>query len=255
MNKKEKEKEKEKANPKETKEKKKNPKSETYKTWEKWARKGNFRVKDHKIVQGLSGPGTIDEATTKEFMVVTRPHGAVYTHSYGLVSKFFKGLLNKVLYGTTCPVCGTTYCPPRAHCWNPECRIAETEWIELPLQGVVHTFSIMLFAADAFLDQLPFVLGYIQIDTTDTAIPMQVVTAPTNVFTGQKVKIKFRDTRKGELMDIYAVPVKGQKIPDDSCLNNHKYITDLERDLQRTYTFLEERFNLKKEDIESRWTE
>lgn len=223
------------------------------KEWEEWARTGNFRVRGYKFIEAPCGPGTIDEAKRGEFMLVDRPHGALFQHSYGLVSKFFKGLIEKKLLGTKCPQCGTTYCPPRAHCWNPSCKVADTNWVELPLKGTVHTFSVMLFSADAFLEMLPFVLGYIQVEGSDTAIPMQIETAPTDVFIGQKVDIKFRDRRMGELMDMYAVPVKGQKIPEDSCLNNPAYIKDMEKNLEQTYAFLEKRFGMKKADIEKRW--
>lgn len=223
------------------------------KEWETWARKGNFRLRGYKIIRAPCGPGTLDEAKMGEFMLIDRPHGALFQHSLGLVSKFFRGLLDKQLYGTKCPTCGTTYCPPRAHCWNPACRVAETEWVELPLKGVVHTFSVMLFSADAFLEMLPFVLGYVQIEGCDTAIPMQIETAPTDVFVGQKVDIKFRDKRMGELMDMYGVPVEGQEIPEDSCLNNPEYLKDLERDMEGTYAYLKKRFGMKKEDIEKRW--
>ena len=112
----------------------------------------------------------------------------------------------------------------------------------------------MLFSADAFLEMLPFVLGYVQIDGADTALPIQIVTAPTDVFVGQKVRIKFRENRKGDLMDIYAVPAKGQTIPEDSCLHkNDKNIEHLNRDLENTYAFLNKRFGIKKADVERRW--
>jgi hypothetical protein len=212
-------------------------------------------VEGYKFIEAPCGPGKIEEAQRGEFMLVNRPHGALYTHSYGLVSRFFKGLIEKKLFGTRCPHCGTTYCPPRVHCWNPDCRVAETDWVELPLTGKVHTFSVMLFSADAFLEMLPFVLGYVQVEGSDTTIPMQIITAPTNVFVGQKVDIRFREKRMGELMDMYAVPLKDQKIPEDSCLNNPSYLKDLERDLQGTYSYLGKRFGLKKEDIENRWKE
>jgi uncharacterized OB-fold protein len=221
--------------------------------WEAWARKGNFRLRGYKIIEAPCGPGTLDEAKKGEFMLIDRPHGALFQHSLGLVSKFFMGLLDRKIYGTKCPKCGTTYCPPRAHCWNPVCRVADTEWVELPQKGEVHTFSIMLFSADAFLEMLPFVLGYIQIEGADTAIPMQIETEPSNVFISQKVEIRFRDTRNGELMDMYAVPVPGQKIPEDSCLNNPAYLKDLSQNLEGTYAFLNKRFGFKKEDIEKRW--
>jgi hypothetical protein len=224
------------------------------KEWEEYARKGNWTVKGYEMVRAPSGPGRIEDAKEAEYMVIYRPHGVLYHHSYGLVSKFFKGLIDKQLFGTKCPECETVYCPPRVHCWNPACRVAETKWIELPLKGKVHTFSVMLFSADAFLEMLPFVLGYVQIEGADTALPIQIVTAPTNVFVGQKVRIKFREKRKGDLMDIYAVPAKGQAVPEDSCLHdNPENIEHLNRDLENTYAFLGKRFGIKKEDVERRW--
>lgn len=224
------------------------------KEWEEYARKGNWTVKGYEIVRAPSGPGRLEKSKQAEYMVIYRPHGVLYHHSYGLVSKFFKGLIDKQLFGTKCPRCKTVYCPPRVHCWNPACRVAETKWIELPLKGKVHTFSVMLFSADAFLEMLPFVLGYVQIEGADTALPIQIVTAPTDVFVGQKVNIRFRDERKGDLMDVYAVPVRGQRIPQDSCLHsNPDYIKDLNRDLESTYAFLNKRFGIKRKDVEKRW--
>ncbi len=224
------------------------------KEWEEYARKGNWTVKGYEMVRALSGPGRPEECKEEDYMVIYRPHGVLYHHSYGLVSKFFKGLIDKQLFGTKCPKCQTVYCPPRVHCWNPQCRVADAEWIELPLRGRVHTFSVMLFSADAFLEMLPFVLAYVQIDGAHTAMPVQVVAAPTDVFIGQKVRLKFREKRTGDLMDIYAVPVKGQRIPEDSCLHSHeKNVNDLNRDLESTYAFLDKRFGIKKVDVERRW--
>jgi len=224
------------------------------KEWEEYARKGNWTVKGYEIVRAPSGPGRLEESKDADYMVIYRPHGVLYNHSYGLVSRFFKGLIDRKLFGTKCPECGTVYCPPRVHCWNPACRVAETKWIELPLKGKVHTFSVMLFSADAFLEMLPFVLGYVQIEGADTALPIQIVTAPTDVFVGQKVRIKFRDKRNGDLMDIYGVPAKGQTTPRDSCLHRQaKNVQDLNRDLEGTYAYLEKRFGIKKQDVQSRW--
>jgi uncharacterized OB-fold protein len=224
------------------------------KEWEDYARKGNWTVKGHEIVRAPTGPGRLEDAKEAEYMVIYRPHGVLYHHSYGLVSKFFKGLIDGTLYGTKCPKCETVYCPPRVHCWNPSCRVAETEWKELALRGKVHTFSVMLFSADAFLEMLPFVLAYVQVEGAHTALPVQVVTAPTDIFVGQKLEIRFREERKGDLMDIYAVPVDGQSIPADSCLHSHaKNVEDLERDLGNTYAFLDKRFGIKKADVEKRW--
>lgn len=230
--------------------------SDVLKEWEEYARKGNWTVKGYQIVKAPAGPGKLGEEEEDEFMIIYRPHGVLYQHSLGKVSKFFKGLVDGKLLGTKCPECGTVYCPPRAHCWNPDCRAARTEWVELPLKGKVHTFSVMLFSADAFLEHLPFVLGYVQIEGTHTALPIQIITPPTEVWVGQEVEIRFRDERKGELMDIYAVPVPGQKPPEWSCLHKDpKLIEDLEKNLEGVYKFMEKRFGIKKEDIQKKWEE
>lgn len=224
------------------------------KEWEEYARKGNWTVKGYEIVRAPSGPGRVEESKEADYMVIYRPHGVCYHHSYGLVSKFFKGLVDKQLFGTKCPQCKTVYCPARVHCWNPSCKVAETEWIELPLKGKVHTYSVMLFSADAFLEQLPFVLGYVQVDGAHTALPIQLITAPTEVWVGQKVEIRFREKRNGDLMDIYAVPVERQTLPEDSCLHSiPKNVEDLKRDLENCYDFVDKRFGIKREEIEQRW--
>lgn len=226
------------------------------KEWEEYARKGNWTVKGYQMVRGISGPEALGKGEEQDYMVIYRPHGVLYHHSYGLVSKFFKGLVDGQLYGTKCPKCETVYCPPRVHCWNPNCRVGRTQWIELPLKGVVHTFSIMLFSADAFLEQLPFVLGYVQVEKAHTALPIQIITAPTNVFVGQKVQIRFREKRNGDLMDIYCVPEPDQEIPHYSCLHKEeKNLQDLNRDLENTYNFLKNRFGLTKQEVERRWKE
>lgn len=226
------------------------------KEWEEYARKGNWTVKGYQMVRGISGPEALGKGEEQDYMVIYRPHGVLYHHSYGLVSKFFKGLVDGQLYGTKCPKCETVYCPPRVHCWNPNCRVERTQWIELPLKGVVHTFSIMLFSADAFLEQLPFVLGYVQVEKAHTALPIQIITAPTNVFVGQKVQIRFREKRNGDLMDIYCVPEPDQEIPHYSCLHKEgKNLQDLNRDLENTYNFLKNRFGLTKQEVERRWKE
>jgi len=230
--------------------------SEVLREWEEYARRGNLRVRGYQIVRGPAGNTRVGEEEEDEFLIVYRPHGVLYHHSLGRVSKFFKGLIEGKLYGTRCPICGTVYCPPRAHCWNPDCRAQPTEWVELPKRGRVHTFSIMLFSADAFLDQLPFILGYVQIDGAHTALPIQILAPPTHVWIGQEVKIKFRGERRGELMDIYAVPIPGQKPPEWSCLHRDpRALKDLERDLEKVYKFLEERFGIKKDDVVKRWEE
>ena len=211
--------------------------------WIAWARKGNWRPVGYRIVEAPKGP-KLGETTTEHYMIVERPHGVTYQHSYGLVSKFFEGLLNKELWGTVCPKCGTTYCPPRAHCWNPECKAAECEWRRLPLKGEVWTYTVMLFSATAFMEQLPFVLAYVKVEGADTALPMQLrEVRPEDAYIGMKVEIRFIEDPRGELMDLYGVPSGKIEPPEHAALQrNPESVERLKKDLESTYAFVLKRF-------------
>ncbi len=184
-------------------------KSKEYKKeWDSWSLKGNWSPVGWRLAEGPRGY-RLDQLTTGEYLIIQRPHGTLYHHSYGLISKFFKGLLEKKLYGTRCPSCGLTFCPPRAHCWNPGCKLKETEWVELPLRGEVFTFSVMAFSATPFLKTLPFILAYVRVEGCCTTITTRLLDInPWDVYPGLKVKLHFVDEPKGDMMDIYCTPAE-----------------------------------------------
>jgi uncharacterized OB-fold protein len=218
--------------------------------WEPIVNTGLWSIKGHQIVKGPWGGGTVEEALKrkpKEFMVIDRAAFALYSHSYGLVSPFFKGLLEGRLKGTKCPKCGTMYCPPRAHCWNPKCRVADCEWVDLPLTGAIHTFTVQCLAAAPFEHQLPFSMGWVKIDGADTTLAMMLHIPPKELFIGQKVKIEFvpKEQRKGDLMDCYAVPVAGQKVPEWACLQKDpKELEFVEASMKKTIGFIKKRYGI-----------
>jgi hypothetical protein len=171
-----------------------------------WGRLGRWETAGWRLVEADEGPRS-DKLKRRQYMVVDRPWDVMYNHSYGRVSPFFLGLLEKKLMGTRCPKCGDTFCPPRAHCWRTECHIQETEWIEMPLKGTLHSYAIMGFAGEAFLDDLPFILAYVRPDGSNTMIAARMTgIAPEDVECDTRVRIKFVDEPKGNVMDIYFVP-------------------------------------------------
>ena len=141
------------------------------KLWEEWERKGGWRPEGWKIVEMNDGP-TLNDLKPEKFLVVHRPHGSMFHHSYGKVSQFFTGLLEGELYGTKCPTCGLVYCPPRAHCFNPKCRLEETKWVELAKKGEVHSYTIMVIAWPSMAHLQPLVGAMVRIDGTNTCLPM-----------------------------------------------------------------------------------
>ena len=171
--------------------------------WKDWGRLGKWEVAGYRIVERDEGPRT-DKLQPRTYMVVDRPWDVMYDHSYGRVSPFFMGLLEKKLMGTKCPKCGDVFCPPRAHCWRIECKLEETEWIEMPLTGTLHSYAIMGFGGEAFLDQLPFILAYVRVDGANTMIASRMVgIRPEDVECDTRVTIHFIDEPTGNPMDIY----------------------------------------------------
>ena len=223
--------------------------SEAQEKWAPWVRQGLWDIKGYRVVKGPAGGGTIEESkkNVKEFMVIDRSEACLYSHSYGLVSPFFMGLLEGKLKGAKCPRCGTVYCPPRAHCWNPACKVEETTWINLPLTGVIHTFTVQCLAAAPFEHMLPFSLGWVQVDGADTAICTMLHIPYKDIFIGQKVRLVFRPKkeRKGDLMDMYAEAVPGQKPPAWAVLQRDKQqLQKLDEATSATAQFIKNRYGM-----------
>lgn len=218
--------------------------------WEPIVHTGLWSIKGYKIMKGPAGSDRLEEAMKKppkEFMVIDRASFALYSHSYGLVSPFFRGLLEGKIKGTKCPECSTVYCPPRAHCWNPACRVAECDWLELPQTGIVHTFTCQCLAAAPFEHMLPFSMGWVQIDGANTTLATLLHIKPRDLFIGMKVKMEFmpKEERKGDLMDMYAVAVPGQEVPEWACLQkNPEQLKAVEESTKASVDFIKKRYGI-----------
>ena len=135
---------------------------------------------------------------------VHRHYEIDYIHSYGEVSDFFAGLKKKRLMATRCPECGATWLPPRRDCGK--CG-AKTEWFEAPLEGKVHTYSVLHFAAEAFLSEVPFVLAYIDLPGIDTMFLTRIKDCKLeDVHIGMPVRAKFRRLVDWTPNDVWFVP-------------------------------------------------
>jgi len=198
------------------------------KWWNEWERKGDWRPVSYRIIEMNDGP-SLNELTPQKFLIVHRPHANFYHHSYGKVSQFFIGLLEGRLYGTKCPKCGFVYCPPRAHCYNPKCRLQETELIELPKRGTVHSYTIMAIAWPSMAHLQPLVGAMVRINGTNTCLPMTMREIdPEKVNIGLKVNIHIAKDPKGDLLDIYGTPAEGPVPPKRTEEELNRLRTDME---------------------------
>jgi uncharacterized protein len=138
-------------------------------------------------------------------IVIKHPYAIEYVHSYGQDSPFFAGLANRKLLGTRCGTCAYTYATPRLHCAN--CG-KEMDWVELPHDGRVHTYTTCYYGSEAFLSETPFHLILVEFDGVDTFLLSRLigVKRPQDIRIGMKVRAKFRRNSQLKPTDVYFVP-------------------------------------------------
>ncbi len=130
----------------------------------------------------------------------------LYTIRHGRNSRFFKGLLDGKIWGTQCPKCGDTGVPVRSHCWNLDCNLEKTEWMEMPLTAKVHTWTIAGWSGRSSLRRLPIVLVYAVIGESKVAIANELHGIdPWDVEFGMSLKIVFKpkEERIGAVTDFH----------------------------------------------------
>ncbi len=138
----------------------------------------------------------------------------LYTIRHGRNSRFFKGLLDGKIWGTKCPKCGDTWVPVRSHCWNLDCNLEKTEWVEMPLTAKVHTWTIAGWSGRSSLKRLPIILVYAVIGDSKVAIANELHGIdPWDVEFGMSLKIVFRpqEERVGAVTDFHFEPVEDWK--------------------------------------------
>jgi len=136
----------------------------------------------------------------------------LYTIRHGWNSRFFKGLLEGKIWGTRCPKCGDTWVPVRTHCWNLDCNLAKTDWVEMSLKATVHTWTIAGWSGRSSLKRLPIILVYGIVEGSKVAIANELHGIdPWDVEFGMPLKIVFKpeSERKGIVTDFHFEPADG----------------------------------------------
>ena len=167
------------------------------------------------ILHTVPFPTELDEAALASLkqmtpILIEQPYNSVYLHSYGQDSPFFAGLANGRLLATRDPETGYTYATPRGHDMYTG---SETDWIELPAEGIVHAFTVCHFGSEEFLPECPYVLAQVEFPGVNTLFLARLVDVdPAKAsldWIGMKVKGRFRRLNKFKPTDLYFYPVKG----------------------------------------------
>ncbi|NLX09566.1 MAG: Zn-ribbon domain-containing OB-fold protein [Chloroflexi bacterium] len=142
-------------------------------------------------------------------IVLKQPYCIDYIHSYGQDSPFFAGLANGVFLGSREPDTGYTYATPRGHDMTTG---AETDWVVLPAEGVIHAFTVCHFGSEEFLPQTPFVLILVHFEGADTLFLSRLMGVDPDAasldWIGMKVRARYLRNSKFRPTDVYFVPAE-----------------------------------------------
>jgi len=78
------------------------------------------------------------------------------------IEQFYKQILQGKLVGGKCKKCGKVHLPPRPLCDN--CFSKEFEWIELPQNGKLLTYTVIHVAPMQFQGMAPYAVGIVQLE-------------------------------------------------------------------------------------------
>lgn len=164
------------------------------------------------ILHTVPFPSELDESALQSLknmgpMLIEQPYNITYLHSYGQDSPFFAGLANGHFLASREPETGYTYANPRGHdMYTGE----ETEWVEIPVEGKVHAFTVCHFGSEEFLPECPFVLALIEFEGVNTLFLTRLTGVDPDAadldWIGMKVKGRFRRLSKMKPTDVYFYP-------------------------------------------------
>lgn len=143
-------------------------------------------------------------------LIVKSSYSIDYIHSYAQDSEFFRALGKKKLMGSRCKKCGYKYATPRGHCMM--CG-GETEWVEMPTEGKVHSYTTCYFGSEAFLPETPFNLVLVEFEGFNSLFMARLIGADLeDLHIGMPIRARFKRNLKFSPTDVYFVPiVEGKK--------------------------------------------
>jgi len=128
-----------------------------------------------------------------------------YVYTVGRAGeKFLRGIMEGKVFGARCEACQLTYVPPRIYCEKCFARL-EDHYIDVGIQGTVHTFTLCHEAYDGTQKERPSIVAVIRIDKTAGGVVHWLGEVEfKDVFIGMPVVAIFAPEaeRQGSILDI-----------------------------------------------------
>ena len=104
------------------------------------------------------------------------------------LDRFYQLLEEGKLMASRCKSCGKKAFPPRPVC--PECYSTDLEWVELPKQGRIVTYTIIHVAPPMLQKLAPYAVAVVRLDDGTLIIGMiKGVSEPGQVDVGTRVEV------------------------------------------------------------------
>ena len=105
------------------------------------------------------------------------------------IEQFNKHVLQGKLMGGKCRKCGKVHLPPRPLC--DECFSKEFEWVQVPREGRLLTYTVVHIAPAQFQSMAPYAMGIVQLEE-NVKIPGMIRGAPLEqIKVGMRLTIDF----------------------------------------------------------------
>jgi len=126
-------------------------------------------MKDKIKIVGIVGPDSTRLMGHPQLVVRNFVYSTDVFKTYGKLSPYFRALAEEHrIYATRCAYHGV-FLPPRPFC--QDCQTPKMEWVDYTNKpATIKTTSICNFAGEAFLDEVPYVLGFIQMGEAKTVM-------------------------------------------------------------------------------------
>lgn len=123
------------------------------------------------------------------------------------IRKFFEGLAEGKVLATRCKKTGKIYFPPQVDC--PDAPDSEVEWVELPREGELVTYTIIYVKPYSFGHYKDYTVGIARLTNGVQVLAWVRETDPKKLRVGMKVRLEVVKREPEGYLTYELVPVEG----------------------------------------------
>jgi uncharacterized OB-fold protein len=127
-----------------------------------------------------------------------------YLYTSGIAGeKFFQGLKQCKLIGVKCNKCGKIFLPPKIYCLDCFKELTEKDFIEIPNECELHSFTIVNFDLNNKPLREPEIIGFVKFKNVTGGLIQRLKVKKPRI--GMKLKVMFDKVTNDNLFGIYFI--------------------------------------------------